>query len=214
MKIDRLFLVLAVLLAIALGFHRASGQEPDCQTSFAPGTILCTVNVNPALNTTMGPLNPYYNHQGIVSSDGQFVIEGQSGPPYAPPGGAVVKTPMAEFLARDYFVWRFDQVYSEIGRRAALYAEAMIGSPYGPYASLGPQRVRELVSHLLGRVPIQSCVSVCRRAEEQATGWALWGWVHPSDIVWHGRLLRGPYPVKIGPQQLPATPPQPMEVTP
>lgn len=207
---------IAIMAAVALLLAMvaaAMAGEPGCQFSFAPGTILATVNLDPSQNTSIGPLNPYYNHEGMVTADG-FVVEGQSGPPYAPPGGAVIKTPLDQFMARPYRVWYYEQVYPEVGRRAALFAEAMVGSPYAPWASIGPQRVRALVASILGRVPPQSCVSVCRRAMEQATGRALWGWRSPSDIVWQGALLRGPYPVATAPPPPPPELPPVPEATP
>jgi hypothetical protein len=205
LKNDRLFLVFAVLLAlglIAFGIHRASGQEPGCAAYEPPlGTVYVTRNLDERLNSSAG----YWNHTAIYVGDGA-VVEAQV-------GIGVLRAPLSEFLARPYQVLLFLPRDPAVGQRAAAYAATLVGQPYGPYQSLGPQRVRSWLSWLLWRPQPQNCVSVCRRAYEAATGYALLGWTIPDSTWSQGAVLIGPYclaPV----QQLPAVPPQPMEATP
>ena len=128
-----------------------------------PGLIIVTRNTDEVGNDSPG----YWNHAAIISVR-EWVVEAQKEP------NAVIAVPLEKFINRYpelviFRVTEMDQMES-----VALFAANMIGLPYRRIASIFPMWRRPWLG--------ENCVSVVRKAVEQATGKDP-RWRRPDHIV-------------------------------
>jgi uncharacterized protein YycO len=145
--------VKAIVLVLAL-CSAASAAD------MLPGTVLCSRWNDESQNTSIG----HENHLALYEGNGQ-VIEAQE-------GRGVIRTPLAEYLARPQSVKRFRPVTPEIGAAAVARTQKFVGQPYGPLASVDP----------FWRFGRHNCVSVVEQAYRSQTGF-VWG-VRRPDHIW------------------------------
>lgn len=147
-------LVALVVAACAVTFM------PACKgAEMPPGTVLVSRWLDESLNTTPG----VENHLAMYVGSGE-VVEAQA-------DRGVIKTPLAEYLARKQRVTKLLPRTAEIGKAAAERAKSFVGKAYGKLASIDP----------LWRFGRHNCVSVVEQAYRPETGF-VWGIRRPDDV--------------------------------
>ena len=150
---------------------------------FAPGTVLATRNRDPRLNTSPG--GQILNHLAIVVNDHQ-VIESQAGIVEHGQGRGVIRTELADFMARDYDrILALEPIDPAVGARAAAIAETLVGLPFARLSSL-PGVDRPFIFERRG----MNCDSVIRYSYRQASGERLRTLRIPNRALEHPELFK------------------------
>lgn len=182
-----MLLAFAFLLWLSADVIGARGQEVGCQypqfeqRELPIGSILLSRNADPSQNRTPTRWPNGANHDAIYIGSG-YIVEAQD-------GYGVIVTSTTDYFARPYaqpvciIPWN-----PTIGQRAALYAQARVGAPYGRYASIGPGIVRNILG-----IQRENCTSLVKDAYAYAVGYRLWGVRVPDDFMYRPDIFHGPY---------------------
>jgi hypothetical protein len=96
-----------------------------CQAELTPGCVLLSRNRDEQLNTSIG----HINHLSIVATNGD-IIEAQE-------GQGVIRTPLEDFLKRDYEpVQVMRPCDAAVGEKAAKRAEQLVGLKFRKFSSV------------------------------------------------------------------------------